>query len=176
MNDDERTAARAERERETTGGGERRRRRLRRLGGGVLAVALGLGGVVLLMLFLNSRDDAGVELQVATTGASGPGVPFDGAGDLLDARQLRLLEAGDVFVLYSAPRPPAALRQLRETLSGPPDPVLEQAGQAVILQRRAGTDGVVALAWRRRFDAQDPADPELETFAAYWLGRGAAGG
>ena len=44
-----------------------------------------------------------------------------------------------------------------------------------MLARRAGSDGVVALAWRRMLRAADPADPALERFASHWLGRGAEG-
>ena len=44
----------------------------------------------------------------------------------------------------------------------------------MILADRPGTDGVVALAWRRMLRARGPTDPALEAFADYWLGRGAA--
>lgn len=156
-------------------GSPRSHRGLRRLGGGLLALALGLGAVVLLLLFLNARDDAGVDPAAENSGPI-PGVPFDGAGALLDADQLRLLAAGDVYLVYSTPRAPAALRALQERLSGPPDPALEQAGQAVILLRDRSLGGVTALAWRRRLVTQDASDPALEAFASYWLGRGSAGG
>ncbi|ADB51897.1 hypothetical protein [Conexibacter woesei] len=149
-------------------------RGLRRLGGGLLAVAIGLGAVILLLLFLNSRDEAGIDPAAEDKGPV-PGVPFAGAADLLDAQQLKLLAAGDVYLLYATPRPPAALRALQEELSGPPDPALEEAGQAVILQRDRSVGGITALAWRRRLVTQDPADPALEAFASYWLGRGEAG-
>ncbi|MBB4663621.1 hypothetical protein [Conexibacter arvalis] len=146
-----------------------RGRSLRRIGGAALALLLGLGAVALLILFLNSRDEAGV--QPAGGAAAVPGTAFDAPERYLDGRQTRLLARGNVY-LVAAGAPPA-LTALREELSGPPDPVLEEAGQAVVLVRRAGVDGVVALAAGHRLVTDDPADPRLERFAAHWLGRGA---
>jgi hypothetical protein len=61
-----------------------------------------------------------------------------------------------------------------ENVSGGPfDPALVQAGQSVILARRPGTQGVVALAWRHLLRAPSGSDPELARFAEFWLGRGA---
>lgn len=153
----------------------RSHRGLRRVGGGIVAGLLGLGAVLLLVLFLNSRDDASVD-HTDPDGGPPPGEAFDGARDLLTADQLRLLAAGDVFLIYSTPRPPAALTALRDRLSGPPDPALEEAGQAVILVRGRTADSVTALASSRILRTSDPADPRLETFASHWLGRGSAGG
>jgi hypothetical protein len=147
-------------------------RGLRRLGGGLISVALGLGAVVLLLLFFNSRDDAPVD---PAANAPLPGEPYRTPEQLLDTEQLRLLAAGDVYLLYGTATAPAPLRALRERLSGPPDPALELAGQAVILQRRAGTAGVVALGGDHILRVSDPADPGLDRFSSYWLGRGASG-
>lgn len=141
-------------------------RGLRRLGGGLLAVAIGLGAVVLLVMFLNSRDNAHVDQ--ATTAQ--PGQAFSSPQDYLGGEQVRLLRAGDVFVVYGGARAPPALVALREQLSGPPDPAIEAAGQAVILTRRAGTDGVVALGGERILRTADPDDPTLEQFASQLLG------
>jgi hypothetical protein len=149
-------------------------RALRRVGGGLLALLIGLGAVVLLVIWFNSRDDAGVD-HSGDASANVPGQVFDQPQQYLDARQVALLDKGDVFVVSAGARPAAPLVALREQLSGPPDPVLEQAGQAVVLVQRPGTDGVVALAHGRRLETADPADPRLETFAAHWLGRGAGG-
>jgi len=147
---------------------------LRRIGGGLLALLVGLGAVVLLVIWFNSRDDAGVDRSGAAT-ATAPGEVFDRPQQYLDARQVALLDKGDVYVVSAGARPAAPLLALRERLSGPPDPVLEQAGQAVVLVQKAGTDGVVALAHGRRLQTADPADPRLEAFASHWLGRGAGG-
>ena len=65
------------------------------------------------------------------------------------------------------------LRALQTKLTGPFDPVLAANGAAVILAYRPGADGVTALAWRRVLRAPSAADPALEQFADYWLGRGA---
>jgi hypothetical protein len=145
-------------------------RGLRRAAGLLVAVVIGLVAVVGLIVFFNSRDDAGVD-QAAETGP----VPAQTVtGTQLGARQDELLRLGDVIVVYGGSRrPPAALVALRDRLSGPPDPVLTQAGQAVVLEPRSGAEGIEAHVWRRVLRVQDPADPALETFASYWLGRGA---
>ncbi len=57
-------------------------------------------------------------------------------------------------------------------MSGPFDPGLAAAGQAVILARRPGVPGVVALAWRRKLEASGPDDPQLHEFAEAYLGPG----
>ncbi|MDO8210457.1 hypothetical protein [Conexibacter sp. CPCC 206217] len=148
-----------------------RHRALRRLGGGVISVAIGLGAVVLLLLFLNSRDDAHVDPAAP---AAAPGALYRTPEQLLDAQQVRLLRTGDVYMLYGTARAPVQLRALQDRLSGPPDPALEEAGQAVVLLRKPGTDGVVALGGDRIVRVADPADGSLETFASYWLGGGPA--
>lgn len=154
-------------------------RGLRRVGGALLAIAIGAALIVGLLLVLNARDEAGVHQSVDDGPA--PGVPFDAeasAPDLLTERQVRLLRLGDVLLLHAARAPPPALVSLRDELSGPPDPALEAAGQAVILARAphaATAPAVTALAWGRRLEADDPADPQLAAFAEHWLGRGAGG-
>jgi hypothetical protein len=140
----------------------------RRIGGWLVALVIGLAAVVGLMLFLNSRDEAGVDPSAATL----PGQPFATPEQYLDTTQVRLLRLGDVYLLYGARRAPAPLVALRQRLSGPPDPVLEQAGQAVVLVRRAGLDGVVALGGERILRAADASDPRLEPFASQLLGGG----
>jgi hypothetical protein len=145
-------------------------RGLRRAGGLLLSLVLGLAAVVGLLLFLNSRDDAGVDRR--TDAGPVPAQTLPASAPQLGAAQDRLLRLGDVIVVYGARRPPAALVALRERLSGPPDPTLTAAGQAVILERRGGVQGVEAHAWRRILRVADPADAQLEAFASYWLGRG----
>jgi hypothetical protein len=144
-------------------------RGLRRIGSGLLSLLIGFGAVVLLLVFLNSRDDAHVDPAAEPPA---PGQVYSTPEQLLDTAQVRLLGVGDVYVVYGTPRAPPELRALREQLSGPPDPALEQAGQAVILVRRPGTDGVVALGGDHVLRTAAPADPALGQFASYWLGRG----
>lgn len=143
-------------------------RSLRRIGGAALSLLLGLAAVAALIVFFNSRDDAEVQSGAGT--AAIPGAVYDDPGRYLDGAQQRLLARGNVYLVSARPSP--QLAALRDQLSGPPDPVLEQAGQAVVIVRRAGVEGVVALAAGHRLVTGDPADPELERFAAHWLGRG----
>jgi hypothetical protein len=109
---------------------------------------------------------------------SGPHVPVPirtNATRIGDDELLHALELGDVVLVYGSARPPAALRALADKLAGPFDPALAASGQAVLLGMRPGTQGLVALAWRHELRTPNPRDPALETFASYWLGRGASG-
>ncbi|HYM58206.1 MAG TPA: DUF3105 domain-containing protein [Solirubrobacteraceae bacterium] len=143
---------------------------------GTLLVLAVLGGAILL---LQSRDNA----EVAAP--SGPGEAVPGrcpAHPALvprDARPLsrdQLLHAvalGNVVLAYGGERPPAALRELQDELSGRYDAEVAAAGLAVILARQQGTDGVVAVAWRHRLRVPTPGDTRLREFAEAWLGDGA---
>jgi hypothetical protein len=171
----------------------------------LLAVALGalvlLAGVYGLSRAFNARDDAGVEAtrgpgqaepdRGAAHGAkaparrtgdpptSGPHEPSAIARDareLTDDQLLHALELGDVVLVYPGATPPAALRALQEDVAGPYDAELAAAGQAVILAREPGANGIQALAWRRRQRATSPGDPALRTFTEYWLGRAPGSG
>jgi len=161
-------------------------RRLRRLGLALLTLVVALGGFVLVLLFFESRDDSHV--PGSASGAEAPGevvreqrrahapatIRRDGT-ELTEDQLLHALELGDVVLMYGGARSPAPhLRALQEKVSGPFDPVLAANGAAVVLAYRPGTDGVVALAWRRILRAPSASDPALENFADYWLGR--AGG
>jgi hypothetical protein len=161
-------------------------RRLRRLGLALLTLVIALGGFVLVLLFFESRDDS--QVPGGASGADAPGqvvrdqrrahapapIRRDGM-PLTEDQLLHALELGDVVLVYGGARsPPPQLRALQEQVSGPFDPVLAANGAAVILAYRPGTDGVVALAWRRILRAPSASDPALEDFAGYWLGR--AGG
>jgi Protein of unknown function (DUF3105) len=109
--------------------------------------------------------------------ASGAHVPVavvHDAARVSDDELLHALELGDVVLVYGSARPPAALRALADKVSGPFDPALAAAGQAVVLARRPGTRGVIALAWRHELRTPSASDPALEPFADFWLGRGAA--
>jgi Protein of unknown function (DUF3105) len=92
--------------------------------------------------------------------------------ELSDDQLLSALELGNVVLAYADPRPPAALVQLQRAVAGPFDRDLVAAGQAMILDRRPGVRGVIALAWRRRLDVASAKDPQLRPFAEAWLGQG----
>jgi hypothetical protein len=150
---------------------------VRRVLGGLLIVVLSLAAVLALVLVLQSRDDAEVG------GSGGPGekvearCPDAPAGITRDARplsddQIRQATAlGNVVLRYAGSRPPAALRELQDELTGPFDAEIAAAGQAVILAAAGST--VEALAWGRRLRARTPGDPALRAFAGAWLGEGA---
>jgi hypothetical protein len=155
------------------------------------------------LAFANSRDDAGVGAGATPSGPgelqpdrgkrhlpAGEHVPLEGLTDpptsgahhdrlvtregTLDPNEIiHALELGDVIFFYGSAKPPAALEQVQEDVSGPFDPEVAAAGQQVILARRPGTDGVVAAAWRRLLRTDDPSDPRLREFADAWLGVGA---
>jgi hypothetical protein len=166
---------------------------------GVLVLAGGAAGLV---VAFGSRDDANVGAVIGpgtlepdrgarhlaageqarvpagtlpTSGAHRPAAIARDGERLSDDQILHALELGDVVLLYDAARPPAPLRALQREVSGPFDPELAAAGQAVVLARRAGAGPAAALAWRRELRASDPASPTLRDFADAWLGRGAAG-
>ncbi|HET6550502.1 MAG TPA: DUF3105 domain-containing protein [Solirubrobacter sp.] len=169
---------------------------------GLLALAiagLAAAACVALIAILTSRDKGSV------AGAEGPGVlePDRGARhlssgpqtpasppgrpptsgphravpvtrdrtELSDDELLEALHLGNVVLAYDGRAPVAVQREV----SGPFDPALAAAGQAVILDHRPGVGGVVALAWRRRLVADGPDDPRLREFAEAWLGQAPAG-
>jgi hypothetical protein len=102
-------------------------------------------------------------------------VARDGLG-LVDDAILHALEQGNVVLLYGAPAVPAPLRGVQRRVTGAAtSPALVRSGQAVVLARRRGTEGVVALAWRHRLRASGPRDPRIEEFAGYWLGERPSG-
>jgi hypothetical protein len=109
---------------------------------------------------------------------SGPHVPASIPRDgvrLSDDQVLTALATGNVVLVYSRADAERALRRLADRLTGPYDPALAAAGQAVILDHDPGRHqpGVVAVAWRHLLRASSPADPGLNGFADFWLGRGA---
>lgn len=93
-----------------------------------------------------------------------------------DDELLTALALGNVVLAYDAARPPAALRRLQRQIAGKFDTFNEGAGQAVILARRPGVTGVIALAWRRVLRVSDPSDPRLFDFVNTWLGQTPPGG
>lgn len=124
--------------------------------------------------------DAPARAYASDPPTSGPHVPVairsDRAGTRInDDQLLSALELGNVVVLYGEPGPPAALVALQRKVAGPFDPALAAAGQAIVLARRPGTTGVVAVAWRHLLRTPAAQDQALAQFASYWLGRGAHG-
>ena len=167
----------------------------------VIALVLGAAAVVGVLLFVQSRDrstfgdesngpapgrllpDQGAAHGPPPAGfryatdppASGPHrvVATHRDGALTRDQLLTALESGDVVLVYGSRTDEAQLRGIQQDVAGPFDPELASAGQAVILDRRTGTQGVVALAWRRMLRARNGEDPKLHAFADAWLGKGA---
>jgi hypothetical protein len=94
------------------------------------------------------------------------------ATELSDDQLLEALQLGNVVLAYAGEQPPEALVTVQREVSGAFDPSLAAAGQSVILARRPGVSGVMALAWRRKLVASDVSDPQLREFAEAWLGQG----
>jgi hypothetical protein len=167
----------------------------------VVSLAVAFGAIALLSGFFAGRDQAGVggtgtlpgiafaDLGYAhlkpgrplphynstppTSGAHVP-VPVDGDNrQLSDNQLLEALELGDVVLMYGTPAPPSGLKSLVDSLAAPFTPALAAAGQAVVMARRPGTRGLLALGWAHMLRVGTPDDPLLRTFINYWLGRGA---
>lgn len=166
-----------------------------------LAILVAIAAVVGLLLFVQSRDkstfggktsdapgtrllpDQGSEHKrpagnfryVTDPPASGPHifVPVLKEGTLTRDRLLSALEQGNVVLVYGSRDFEPQLRGIQEEVAGPFDPSLAKAGQAVILDYRPETGGVVALAWRRMIRTSAADDPKLQEFADAWLGKGA---
>jgi hypothetical protein len=137
----------------------------------VLAGALILAvGLVVLVGVFGARDESGVEGGADPT--PGTAVTDHCAAAFGDPALARELLRGNVLVAYSDTAQRAALERLRDDLAGPPSAVLEDAGQAVILRRRADLDGISARAWARRVDVRTAADPRLAELIERELGRG----
>jgi Protein of unknown function (DUF3105) len=165
------------------------------------SLALSIGLIVLVSGFFAGRDQAGVSGGAAGPGqafadlghatlrpgqahpeydsnppTSGAHVneAVSGAGATLNEDQLlTALQAGDVVIFYGSSRPPADLERFARSMAPPFTPALAATGDAVILARRPGTAGVLALAWAHMVHVQRSSDPALRQFVAYWLGRGA---
>jgi Protein of unknown function (DUF3105) len=124
-----------------------------------------------------SPPEAGKAKYNSDPPTSGPHVPEAIPRDevkLTDDQILHALEQGNVVLVYGKRKAPKPLRRLAQDVSGGPfDPSLVGAGQSVILARRKGTHGVVALAWTHLLRVSTADDPELARFAEFWLGRGA---
>jgi hypothetical protein len=167
----------------------------------IASLALSVGLIILLSGFFAGRDQAGVSGAATGPGqafadlghaALRPGQahpaynsnpPTSGAhvnqaipraGAALNVDQLlSALQAGDVVILYGGRRPPAGLEQFARSAAPPFTPELAATGDAVILARRPGTTGVLALAWAHMLHVPGVSDPRLQDFVGFWLGRGA---
>jgi hypothetical protein len=164
------------------------------------SLALAFGLIALLSGFFQSRDAASLTGSAAlgqhfrdmgntalTPGTlrpaydsdpptSGPHFPRPVTRDevRLDADQLlSALALGNVVIMYGTHRPPPALRALASSVAGTFTPSLAAAGQAVILSPRPRLRGFVGVAWSHLIRVANPNDRHLQSFAAYWLGRGA---
>jgi hypothetical protein len=92
-----------------------------------------------------------------------------------DDQLLTALAGGNIVLMYGSARPPAGLLRMADSVAAPFTPALAAAGQAVILARRPGTNGVIGLAWTRLVHVRSPTDPQLRSFALFWLGAGVHG-
>jgi hypothetical protein len=168
-----------------------------------LAVLVALAAVVGVLLFVQSRDKSQVESSAPVPGrllpdqgdehrrppagfryatdppASGPHLAAAVTRDrttLSDDQLLHALELGDVALVYAGHQgQEQVLRSLQDEVSGPFERALAGTGQMVLLDRRPGTKGVIALAWRRMLSVPSVSDPRLRQFADAWLGKGAEG-
>lgn len=135
---------------------------MRRVGVAVAAVLVALAGTAGLIAFFQSRDDANIGAQ-----ESGPGVTAP-------AETGPRLRAGNVLLTYRSEADGERLRALAEEVAGPPDPAIQEAGQAIIVERRPDQGpAVVARSWERRLEAASADDPQVRMFAETWLGQGA---
>jgi hypothetical protein len=176
------------------------RRSLERLLIVVAALAISIGVIALLSGgLLAGRDDPGVTAGQSGPGTqyrdqgnlhlrrgelrpvydsnpptSGPHIPEavlrDGA-ELSNDQLLQALEVGNVVFMYGTRQPPGGLEAIAQAVGGPFTPALAASGQAVILARRPGTRGVIALAWTHMLHTLS--GPDLRGFAQFWLSRGA---
>ena len=135
---------------------------MRRAGIIALAAVVALAGVVGLIAFFQSRDDASLD----TTSADTPGVR---APELTD----RELAQGNVRLTYRQSGQRAQLQALAEDITGTTGDALTEAGQSVVVRARpSGGGGVVAEAYQRRLEVAAPDDPQLRAFVEFHLGRG----
>jgi uncharacterized protein DUF3105 len=107
---------------------------------------------------------------------SGPHIPeavHSDRSELSNDQLLQALEVGNVVLMYGTPQPQRGLAAIAQAVGGRFTPALAASGQAVILARRPGTRGVIALAWTHMLRTLSA--PDLRSFAQFWLSRGAAG-
>jgi hypothetical protein len=150
---------------------------VRRFLGGLLILALSLAIVIAVVIVLQSRDAGNVSHDKGPGEKVAARCPDEPAGVTRDSRPLsddqirQALSLGNVVLRYRGSKPPAALRELQDELTGPFDAEIAAAGQAVILA--GGGKTVEALAWGHRLRGRSPGDQQLRAFAEAWLGEGA---
>jgi Protein of unknown function (DUF3105) len=110
-----------------------------------------------------------------TSGAHVPEAVVHDDATLNSDQLLQALQLGDVVIAYGARQPPAGLAKFARSVAPAFTPALAATGDAVILARRPGTDGLVALAWTHLLRVGSASDPQLGQFVSFWLGRGAPG-
>lgn len=169
----------------------------------VVSLAIAFGAIALLSGFFAGQDEAGVsgtggvpgltfrdqghahlsagqphpayDTNPPTSGAHVPEPVTADGQDLNNDQLLEALELGNVVFMYGTPSPPAGLRALADSIAGSFNAPLASSGEAVILAYRARIPGIVGLAWTALVQARTAANPQLKSFAQYWLGRGAPG-
>lgn len=107
-----------------------------------------------------------------TSGAHIPEAIRHDRSVISDSQLLQALQSGNVVVMYGTSKPPRGLRALAGSIAPPFTPALAASGQAVILARRPGARGLIAVAWAHLLHARSAADPQLRSFILFWLGRG----
>lgn len=166
----------------------------------IALVVLGLGGVVAAILFFSSRDQSNVTPTLAPgvlfpdqgdkhlAPGKSPGVKYNSTPPTSGPHVLRTikrdglrlgpnqvltaLEQGNILIFYPGHgKPPAALRAVQSTDSGPLDPALLETGNQVVLARYDRVRRVVAVGWRRMLVADSPSDPRIQAFTDDFLGR-----
>jgi len=168
---------------------------------GVASLVLSIGLILLLSGYFAGRDQAAVAGGTSGPGqafsdlghaalspgqprpsydsnppTSGPHVPQEVVRDgatLNDDQVLQALQLGNVVIVYGGKRPPPGLTQFARAAAPPFTPALAATGDAVILARRPGTAGLVALAWAHLLRVSSASDSQLGQFVSFWLGRGA---
>lgn len=166
----------------------------------VASLALSFGLIALLSGFFAGRDQAGISITTVpvgqqfhdqgnkllqpgelhpgydsdppTSGAHVYDVPTRDQTELTDDQLLTALASGDVVIMYGSATPPKDLVALAQSVA-PFSPALAAAGESVILARKPGISGLVALAWGHMARVEDATDPLLKEFIEYWMGRGA---
>ena len=108
-----------------------------------------------------------------TSGSHNPVNVTRDQATISDDQLLQALQVGDVVLMYGTHRPPPGLTGVAARSAPPFTPALAATGGAVILAHRAGTKGILALAWTHWQQVRRPSDPNLPRFIDYWLGRGA---
>jgi hypothetical protein len=169
----------------------------RRLAIGAASVILGVGAVALTISYFNGKDSSqvgdapGPGLALPDEGNSHltPGQPSptykqappaSGAHHVVALRRdattlsndqlLTALEQGNVVLLYGTPKPPPALKALARDEAAEFTPDVAAGGGAIVLGRRPGTNGIIALAWRRMLHVPNGQIGALRNFADAYLG------